>query len=387
MATSLFPQTNGAGTTSFSSTGRFPEGAATTTSPGQGVKSSGTKSLLLAPSASPIAPSPFEMVRADERSPPSAKPKQPVKRPVVKKSSSSLDQGSGEEAVSPVAQAAASSTGVGAPATPEEKERMLAHSRTMARLRRQQQRVMTDSLEAEFFELCISAAYLKAALTHSPCNVPLERTTLDRICQEANERSLEAIDKSIPTARSQELKSQVSSGKPTMPQAHVLPALQVDDATATHLAVTVGSRRESFSFSTQRRKEALTWAASGVKRLYDDLAKDAIPFLAVANCAMGSPDASQDLANRLNLTPEQCEVIRRMVPGARADMANLVCSQRAADMVLTDHWLSLPKTDTLMEHVKDTTTTEQMNKLISWSITNEAQIATLKLGTVKESSA
>jgi hypothetical protein len=262
-------------------------------------------------------------------------------------------------------------------ATPEERQRMLAHSRTMARLRRQQQRVLTDSLESEFFELCISSAYLKAVLLNSPSNRPLQSDQVDVIFLQATERSIEAMSSNIPSARSQELKSQVGSGKNNVPQAHFVPSLKLDEPTSIHLAVTVGSRRESLSFSTQRRKGALEWATEGVKDLLGGLKVDALPSMLAGNCVVGEND---DLAGHLKLSQEQKEKIARLMPDLREDLTAVLAAERAAQLLFSDAWLSLPKTDSLMDQVRDTITGEQMSKLISWSITNESQIATLKLG-------
>lgn len=267
--------------------------------------------------------------------------------------------------------------------TPEDKQKMLAHSRTMARLRRQQQRVLTDSLEAEFFELCVSAAYLRAALSANPyTREPLHSDEVDMIYQQATERSLDAMSSNIPAARSQELKHHAVSNKSNMPQAHFVPSMsKMDEATGVYLAVTVGSRRESLSFSTERRKGALAWSTSGVKNVLTELNKDALPAMLATNCA--EDDASDvALASRLRLTPSQRESLMRVKSKLRGDVAKVVASQRAADMLFTDSWLSLPKTDGFMEQVRDTTTTEQMSKLISWSISNEPQIANLKLGSI-----
>jgi hypothetical protein len=323
--------------------------------------------------ASPIDPSPFNQVAGDGSS--LSDRKSPLKRV-------SAGAAKKEAAESP----ASSDKSIQKQfTTPEDKQRMLAHSRTMARLRRQQQRVLTDSLESEFFELCVSAAYLKAALVNSNSNAPLHSAEVDQIYQQATARSLEAMQSNIPVARSQELKAHAVSDKLNMPQAHFMPSLKLDDATAVYLAVTVGSRRESLSFSGERRKGALQWSTSGVRNLYSALNKDALPAVLASKCALGMGE--EVLSARLRLSAEQRERLSQLAQPVRGDVMRVLACQKSAELLFSEAWLSLPKTEALMEQVRDMTTTEQMNKLISWSVTNEAQISKLSLGSVGTGSA
>ena len=256
----------------------------------------------------------------------------------------------------------------------------------MARLRRQQQRVLTDSLESEYFELCVSSAYLKSILQSKACTKPLDRSDTEKIYQQATEYSLESLQAHIPSERSQELKTQALNGKLNLPQAHYLSSMSLEDTMGTHMAITIGSRRESLSFSSDRRKNALSWSTHCVKDIFSELSLDSFATIMLCNAAQENGN-DHGLASRLDLSADQKKKIIRLIqPEAQNDTARLLAAKRATELLLSDTWLSLPKTDAFMEQVRDTATSDQMNKLISWSIQNESQISTLKLGSAGSSS-
>ena len=255
---------------------------------------------------------------------------------------------------------------------------MLEHSRTMARLRRQQQRVLTDSLESDFLELYVSSNYLKLALNATDSNKPLPRSEVDKLCQEAAEHSLESLSSNIPTARSQELKNASANGRVNLPQAHYIPNLRVDEVTSIHLAASLGSRREASSFSPERRKAGLFWTAECIKDFITELIIDELPSVLVSNVLLDN-FGDNDLASRLNITEEQKKKLMKVVPQLQSDISKLLAYQRAANLLFSDAWLSFPKTDAFLEQVRDTITNDQFNKLVIWSIQNEAQISNLKL--------
>lgn len=263
----------------------------------------------------------------------------------------------------------------------EDKQKMLEHSRTMARLRRQQQRALTDSLESEFFELSATAAYLRAMITAEDPHEPLPRQEKDRIVHEAFEHAVTQLSPHIPSARAQEMKNLVqavqrmqhqednsnnnnntSAPLVQVPLAHAIQGLSLDDRTGTCLAITHGSRKESFSFSAERKKSALLFALEETKSLFNTmLEEEAAPLVSCLNMV--------DF-NEMELVPNLVSVVRR-----------ILAVKRASEWLLCPALLSFPKTDQVVDQFRDTCNAEQMNKLLNWTIVNEGQIAQLKYST------
>lgn len=264
------------------------------------------------------------------------------------------------------------------PEAKEDKQKMLEHSRTMARLRRQQQRALTDSLESEFFELHATAAYLRALLASDNANSPLPKQEKERVVHEAFERAVTQLTPHVPSARSQEMKTLVQSvhrmqqegGDDSVaplvqvPLAHHIQNLSLssDEQFGTFLAVTLGSKKESFSFSQERKRSSLLFAVEETRGVF---------------ALMAEEDAAP-LVRCLDFIDPAVLGNNGEVPQLLGSVRRLLLMKRAAELLLCPALLSFPKTEHMVEQFRDTLNAEQINRLLTWSIQNENTINSLK---------
>ncbi|KAH9260946.1 hypothetical protein BASA81_000642 [Batrachochytrium salamandrivorans] len=264
------------------------------------------------------------------------------------------------------------------PEAKEDKQKMLEHSRTMARLRRQQQRALTDSLESEFFELHATAAYLRALLASDNANSPLPKQEKEKVVHEAFERAVTQLTPHVPSARSQEMKTLVQSvhrmqqegGEDSVaplvqvPLAHQIQNLSLssEEQFGTFLAVTLGSKKESFSFSQERKRSSLLFAMEETRGVFASLVEE----------------EAAPLVRCLDFIDPAVLGNNGEVPQLLSSVRRLLFMKRATELLLCPALLSFPKTEHMVEQFRDTLNAEQINRLLTWSIQNENTINSLK---------